>query len=164
MADVSYPDSLRLAIQSTKRRDQAASYRESNPAGGPPYFEAFGDDVPIVWAFNLRFTRSQAMYFWSWVKSQINNGRDWFNMPIGTEYDAVIGQQVQEVHFTESGFPQLTSENNDVLTYSCEVVARSITKDDVTDEFIFQWFDLYGANAFQAYALDRAINIHWPEA
>lgn len=164
MADVSYPDRLRRAIQATKRREQLAGFRQSNPAGGPAYFEPFSDDVPTVWSFNLRFTRNEAAYFWAWVKSQISNGRDWFNMPIGTEYDGVIGQQVQEVHFTESGFPQLTSENNDVLTYSCEVIARVIDTGNVTDEFIFQWFDLYGGNDLQADALDRAINWWWPAA
>lgn len=161
MADVSFPARLRLAIQESKRREQEAGYRQSDPAGGPPYFEAFSDDVPTTWEFNLRFNRADASYFWSWVKSQINNGRDWFNMKIGTEHDYVQGIQEQEVHFTAGGFPRLVSERNQVLTYRCEVIAREIAL-TVSEDLIFQFHDTLGGDLNGNLALDRALNIWWP--
>jgi len=162
MADIDYPPSLRGAIQASKNRGQAAGFRQSDPAGGPPFFEAFSDDVPTIWTFNLVFKRKDAAYFWSWVKSGISNGRAFFNMNLTTEYDAVIGTQAQEVHFTTNGFPQLTSETADVLTYACEVIAREIAN-TVSDDLIFQFFDLYDGDEDQLKALDIAINIAWPQ-
>ena len=68
-------------MQSTQQRGQAAGYRQSDPAAGPPYFESFSDDVPTVWSFDLRFYRREAAHFWSWLKSEANNGQALFDMP-----------------------------------------------------------------------------------
>lgn len=161
MADVDYPATLRKAIQASKRRGQNAGYRESDPQAGPPFFERFSDDVPTTWRFQLRFTRQEAQYFWSWLKSPShgNNGRAWFNMPIATEF----GLQEQEVHFTVGGFPTLDSEINDVLTYQCEVIARDIQGSPDPD-LVVSFNELYGGNVGQLKALDVMINRSWPEA
>ena len=163
MADVNYPAPLRGAIQASKSRGQRAGFRQSDAAAGPPYFEAFSDDVPTVWRFDLRFTRLQAVYFWSWLKSEAENGRAWFNMEIATEYDSLFGIQPQEVHFTSGGFPQLVSETRDVLTYTCEVISRQISQPS-TDEIIFAFFEQYGTDQTEPNALDIAMNVSWPAA
>ena len=161
MADVSYPSGLRRAIQNTKNRGQIAGYRQSEAAGGPPYFEQFSDNVPTFWTFDLKFSRRDAAQFWSWMKSEAQNGRAWFNMQIATEFDSLFGIRSQEVHFTDSGFPRLVQETNDVLTYRCGVVSRSIST-PVPESFIYQFFDLYSGDDRQASFLDLAINVEWP--
>ena len=162
MATVNYPATLRGPIQANKRRNQVAGYRQADPAGGPPYFERFSDDVPTVWDFSLRFNRGDAAYFWSWLKSRshADNGNAWFNMNLSTEFGL---QATHECHFTADGFPQLSSETRDVLTYNCSVIARVIG-DTPDPQTVISFNEVYGGNPASASLLDVIVNRIWPEA
>lgn len=161
-ADVSYPANLRGAIQSTQQRGQEAGYRQSDPAAGPVYFERFSDNVPTIWRFDLRFYRRDAAFFWSWLKSEANNGAASFNMPLSTENDHLFTNSPlsHNVHFTAGGFPQLSSETRDVLTYRCEVIGD--INQPVSSQNIYNFYSIYDGNLDQGAALDRAVNINWP--
>ncbi len=158
---VRWPEGLRGALQNGKSRQRAAGFRQSDPAGGSPFFESFSDDVPTTWSFTLRFNRAEAVVFQDWFRSpdHADYGNSWFLFPIGTEY----GLDDHECHFTANGVPNPATQAGNVFTYQVGIITRRMVTPTDPD-FTIPYFERHGSNLRELEALDRAINIRLPEA
>lgn len=160
MADIDWPSALRGAIQSTKQISQAAGFIENDPAAGPAYTEFFTDDQPVFMSFDLRFTRTEAIYFESWARANnIFKFGTLFNFPIYDEY----GLNTQEVRFLSAGKP-VYAENGLVRNYTgCQIIIPDYQRPDADaiSSYIevFGFGDLYGEWA----AIDNGLNNEYPE-
>lgn len=139
MTTATYP-SIRPALIG-KRRSQAAGYIISD---GFPRSQRMSHDEPITMDIRLMFKGADAVTFADWLDA---NGFRWFDMPVKTEQDIFT----YRVHFTESGYPQLTSQTGDVFEYSAEIVTRSIQR-------IYDYDDLAEFSAWDIVSLDLAMN------
>tara|TARA_R110000744_G_scaffold125690_1_gene231359 strand:- start:77 stop:538 length:462 start_codon:yes stop_codon:yes gene_type:complete len=150
MADITYPLTLPDFIMG-KRREQAQTYRTSQPFNGPSYIEKVTDESPVTWAVSIVCTSSiQARQFQSFLRA-VNNGQP-FNKNILTEE----GHIEHEVRFIDMPL-QPEQISTYVWKYSGLIYAtKLIQPDDEIDneELIFTW--LQGADI-----IDNALNNLW---
>lgn len=159
MATIDYPIGLTLLIEKGKSRTIPTSFRSNDPLSGPPFFEGFTDDKPVVFNSTFVFGTNEKERFWSWFKSNkyLKNGIEWFNMDIKTE----AGLCAHECHFMSE--PQLTSQSNQIFTYSASILARRLNDAAVIDndeyyvESTKEQLDFVGL-------IDEAVNLFAPEA
>jgi hypothetical protein len=158
MADISYPTTLRGAIQSSKKYDQAAGFLESDPAAGASYTIAYTEDQPVFLGFDLKFSGIEAMKFDSWARTnKIFEQGLFFNFPVGDMY----GITWQEVRFLSTGVPSW-SETGRVTGYSgCRVLIPSYERPD--SEFVDELIES-GITINEISALDVTVNSIWPTA
>lgn len=156
MADITYPTSLRGAIQSTKQITKSAGFLESSPAAGASYTVAWTEDQPTIFSFDLKFSDTESMRFDAWQRSnKIFDQGLFFNFPIGDVY----GITWQEVRFISGGVPTL-SDTGRVSSYSgCQVLIPDYVKPDA--EFITDFLDT-GITIDEVLIFDVAINQTWP--
>lgn len=160
MTDIRWPSGLRGALQAGKQRTRAASFRQSDPSAGAPFFESFADDIPTIWSFQLRFSQSESIVFWDWWRSPeyCDYGRNWFIFPIDTEY----GMVEVEGHFTASGIPNASTQQGRVFAYPVELLVREIQY-PTNPDFTIPYYERYGGDNSELESLDRAVNWHFPE-
>ena len=119
-----FPERLRTAITASVTREIGSSFRQSTPAVGMPYTEAINVNRNVIWSFELRFKGYDALLFYSWFESRnhVDAGREPFRIRLR------VGDSVglYEMRFTRDGVPQLNSEVNDVYTFTCKAVGRSL--------------------------------------
>lgn len=116
---VDYPSQFRLAIQQGKKREVAKQYNNVEPLVGKMYSQRLTDESPVIWDFDLVFSRFQAKLFDAWFKVTADEGNEDVNMPIKTE----TGLVTYTVKFFE--IPQ-AREEGETWRYSCAVQASSI--------------------------------------
>lgn len=153
-----YPSYLRGAIQQGKVRNVAPQFISSQPLAGTPYFQQLTDESPVTWDFRLIFNTFDAMAFDAWFVSTVNNGNDYFDMPIRTEQGLVD----HNVKFLPDGIPNRVTETGGVITYSCSVIARKINR-PIDPLFILGIRDA-GYTSEDLSLLDIAINRDWQES
>ena len=120
----SYLEFLPLA-QANKGRKIDTGFRSFNPSIGIPIFERLTDDLKTTFDLKFIFTHQQARQFDLWVKHRLNNGSDWFKIPIGI---GGSGIQEQVVHFIE--MPQITNQTQLTIEYSARVVVKQLKNSD----------------------------------
>ncbi|MGG4623966.1 hypothetical protein ACLPHD_06290 [Serratia odorifera] len=153
---IPYPEWLPLAQKPNKNMTLDTPFRADQAAVGPAIYEKFTDDVKATWNLTWLFTREQERAFQLWLRSPnyLNNGVQWFTMPINL---GGSGLQLQELHFTQP--PTQTSDNNGVITWTGTVVARQIkNSDDDFDDIIIEFPPVWWS--YLDIALNREMPIH----
>ena len=150
-----YPSYLRYAIQQGKARNISTQFIGSQPLAGTPYFQKLTDESVVTWDFRLIFNAFDAQAFDAWLVVTVDNGNDWFDMPIRTEQGLVE----HNVHFLPDGIPNRVSEIGNTFTYSCSVIARKIER-PIDPQLILDIRES-GITASDLSLLDIAINRDW---
>ena len=150
---VDYPSQFRLAIQSSKKREVAKTFINSEPLAGKMYTQRLTDEAPVIWDFDLVFMQFQAKLFDAWFKVVADSGNESVNMPIKTEQGIVT----HEVRFIDIPQPR---EVGDTWRYSCSVQAAKVERPDNLDDLI-NIINL-GYNEQNLYDIDGAVNMFWP--
>jgi hypothetical protein len=145
---IPYPDWLPLAQKANKNRSSDVGFRTDQPAVGAPIYQKLTDDLKTTWTLTWLFQRGEDRAFEQWLRSPkyLDNGNQWFSMPINL---GGSGVQVQELHFTADGYPKQTSDNNGVITWSATVITRGVinSDDDYSDIIVelppvwWSWLD-----------------------
>lgn len=153
MATIDYPDTL-PDFKLGKQRQQAQTYRTSQPFAGPLFIEQITDESPVTWDVSIACrTRGEARAFQAFLR-KIKGGLEAFNKDILVE----DGNNVtHEVRFIEAPLrPQQVSDN--IWIYSGVIYAVALIQPDalINDDLII----LY---AGQSDFIDIAINNFWPE-
>ena len=151
---VDYPSQFRLAIQSSKKREVAKTFINSEPLAGKMYTQRLTDEAPVIWDFDLVFMQFQAKLFDAWFKVVADSGNESVNMPIKTEQGIVV----HEVRFID--IPQ-AREVGETWRYSCSVQAAKIERPDNLNDLI-NIINL-GYVEQNLYDIDSAINMFWPQ-
>ena len=146
---IPYPDWLPLAQKANKNMSIDTTYRTDMPAVGPAIFQPLTDEAKVTWSLTWIFTLAQERAFQQWLRSPnyLNNGNQWFRMPINL---GGSGLQMQELHFTNDGFPVQTSINGAIATWSGTVICNKLfNSDDPYDDIIVElppgwwsWLDI----------------------
>ncbi len=132
---IPYPDWLPLAQKANKNRSSDVGFRTDQPAVGAPIYQKLTDDLKTTWTLTWLFQRTEDRAFEQWLRSPkyLDNGNQWFSMPINL---GGSGVQIQELHFTADGYPKQTSDNNGVITWSATVISRGVINSDDDDSDI----------------------------
>lgn len=154
---IEYPSWLPLPQRANKAMTRQTSYRADQPAVGAPIFQKLTTDVAITWSLSWIFDLRQDRAFNQWLVSPnfLNKGEHWFTMPLNI---GGSGLQLQELHFTQDGFPVQTSINGGIVTWTGSVIARSLQNtddeyDDIIVELSPEWYGI----------LDEVVNRILPE-
>lgn len=115
----SYPFQLRTILSASKSRSQPAAFRMAEPRRGYGYAQATGNDQPVSWDVQFRFTTSEAQAFQLWFLYEISNGLDEFLMPIMTEFGLVT----HVCRFLPDGLLD-TTEDGQTWVYSARITTR----------------------------------------
>lgn len=156
MADISYPQVLRGAIQQGKQRNLAKTYINAEPLTGPFYIQKITDEAPVIWDFDLVFNEYDAQYFDAWFLLTTEQGTLPFNMPIRTEQGLVD----HELKFVE--IPNGARESGNTWSYSCTVQAREIVRPVSARDIID--FREGGFTQEDQLLLDTIVNEDWAQA
>ncbi|MFV8848602.1 hypothetical protein [Serratia fonticola] len=148
MAIIDYPAWLPLAQKVSKPRTRDTPYQTSKPAVGPVIFQPITDDLKTSWDVTWIMTVDQDRAFNQWLRSPnyLNNGNNWFRMPINL---GGSGLQMQTLHFDEGGYPVHT-QNGNVVTWTGTVISNGLfNSDDPYDDIIVElppgwwsWLDI----------------------
>jgi len=126
---IPYPDWLPLAQKANKNRASDVGFRTDQPAVGAPIYQKLTDDLKTTWTLTWLFKRGEDRAFEQWLRSPayLDNGNQWFTMPINL---GGSGVQTQELHFTADGYPKQTSDAGGVITWSGTVISRGVINSD----------------------------------
>ena len=160
---IEWPDGLRGCITTAKSRSQTVGFRDAAVSSGPAYVELVTNDAPTTWSVQFKFNRGEARGFSAWLSlNSIRFESPWIsNFPIKIEE----GLAEHKVRFLSDGYPQLTSENGKVFTYSATIIAREIkSEDNLYPEAVLGLSEM---NCYKydwaSNILDIAINVSAPE-
>lgn len=117
---IAYPASLPLALSASKSRSQAASFTATDPGAGKLYVQPSGQDTPVVWSMQFRFTPAEAAQFVAWCVTDAQRGLLPFTLPIKTEFGLIE----HTCRFLPDGLLDCSEEGQSWL-YSAKVVARA---------------------------------------
>ncbi len=116
---VAYPSTLPTALRA-KSRSQAAPFRATPPGQGKLYVQPSGEDNPVAWRLEFRFTRAQAAAFVDWFETDLERGVQAFAMPIRTEFGTIP----HTCRFAPQGLLDCREEG-ETFTYSATIMARA---------------------------------------
>ena len=119
MAVLKWPDGLRPAVKSGKRRTHGATYGASDPTTAPLYMKNLSTDQPTTWNVKFVLGKYDADLFWRWYTDTIEGGRRHFLMPIDTEF----GLTEQNVIFDPETKIAVTEEAEN-FTYTAKIICR----------------------------------------
>lgn len=131
MAAYIFPESLNKIQQSSFSRVFIEGFTSSAPASGPSFHIVESEDKPAIFNVQFVFTKNESSEFIEWIKQ--NRGvafGELFDMVIYTEGDA----QVQEVRFSQGGYPQLSSVSAGFNAYRATLEAPNFIESDIGDE------------------------------
>lgn len=141
---IPYPSWLPLAQRASKNMTLQTPFRSDQPAVGVPIFQKLTTNVSPQWSLTWKFTTLQERAFIQWLMSPIylNKGNEWFTMNIDL---GGSGLQEQTLHFTRDGFPVQTSIDGGVITWTGNVIAKTLNNtmdefDDVLVELDPRWY------------------------
>lgn len=145
---IDYPDWLPLAQKANKNVTTDTGFRTDQPQVGAPIFQKLTDDLKASFSLTWIFTAAQHRAFIQWLRSPnyLDNGNQWFNMPISTG-TGDTGLEVQELHFTT--YPTW-NQSGSTFTWMGSVIARELkNSDDDFDDIIVElpppwasWLDI----------------------
>jgi hypothetical protein len=121
MADIAYPSGIPTFLRQGKSRSQPAAFRLNQPRRGTAFAEASGNDTPVFWDVDFRFTQLQAQTFLRWFRTDLQRGVLPFTMPIRTEF----GLQVHLCQFLPDSLLN-TTETAGLWNYSAKLMAREL--------------------------------------
>jgi len=157
---IAYPLGLGTIITSGKSRSRPASFTQTDPRRGSPYFQEIGTDIPVVWDATFKFSRSDRVRFWLWFTQPqfLNEGKNKFILPIKTEFGLVD----YECNFLAEGLMPV-SEEGEIFTYTAKIMARSLI---TPPDFSLAADMIVGLEDWEMWAnfLDQTINEAWPLA
>jgi len=125
---IDYPDWLPLA-QKPKTPKPDTGFRTDLPQVGAPIFQRLTDDLKTGFSLTWIFTRDQHRAFMQWVRSPLylDNGNQWFNMPVGIGSGDNGQAEMQELHFIAQ--PTWT-QSGSIFTWSGDVICRKLNNSD----------------------------------
>lgn len=123
-----WPDQLSSCVTASKSRSQPEGYVFNNVNSGAPWAQIVTDTLPTFWDVTFVFSRDDARLFTIWLhKNEFRYGFKWFDFPVQLEQ----GLTTQEVGFLS--YPQNSSQNGGVFTYTAKLIARDVITEDATD-------------------------------
>lgn len=145
---IPYPDWLPLA-QKSKTPTTDTGFRTDLPQVGAPIFQKLTDDLKTGFSLTWIFTMAEHRAFMQWLRSPnyLDNGNQWFTMPVGIGSGSDGQAEVQELHFT--AWPTW-NQSGSVFTWTGSVVTRKLkNSDDDYDDIIIElpppwanWLDI----------------------
>lgn len=159
---VRWPDKLRTQLESSFQLIQEEAFRVSEVQAGGFYSEGFTRDRPVIIPVTFRFDTVEAAVFQSWFFSPeyCDRGQRPFIFTIPTPF---CDKQEVEAQFIT--VPKLTAKRAKTWDFTGgQLWIREMPVPDIAD-FVVPAFEQYGRGVTeQLEALDRAVNISYPEA
>lgn len=135
---IPYPDWLPLA-QKSKTPSTDTGFRTDKPQVGAPIFQKLTDDLKTSFSLTWIFTRDQHRAFMQWYRSPnyLDNGNQWFRMPVGIGSGPNGDPEMQELHVVEPGLSW--AQSGSVFTWTGTVITRKLfNSDDDYDDIIVE--------------------------
>lgn len=114
--------------------------RVNDPARGPAFVERVTDDQTYVYDVSWTMTQSQWSLFQNWIFHKVNNGADWFEMPVPLYSDLRGERQNAQVNFM--GNQPKARRNGLLINITARLFIRNLTDYRYTAEFTQELLDL----------------------
>lgn len=149
---IQYPAELPLPLQDGYGYSTVDPMRSTPMVTGRRRFRKIHDYVPSTLTLNFNFSWSEAGFFDAWYARTLNDGMEWFEMPLQLQ----PGFMKYELHFTGIySRTELTQVTRWRYSFEAELRQRPLIADR-WEQFPELWFNKN--------IIDVSVNREWPEA